>query len=326
MKIAKRPRDKNIKGCLTILAVILFLPIAAIWWIWARSKWTPKIKWIATGIIAALLITIVVAGESSTPTQTAGNIANKTSPSVAAQLSPSASNQNQQANQPQASRYIPSGASKSSGCHENNGLPDSSCTPGATDSRVTQNNIKSTICVSGYTTTVRPSTSYTNPLKEKQIQEYGYSDTSLSDYEEDHLIPLEVGGSPTDPANLWPEPYNITYGARVKDKVENYLHSQVCSGAISLAEAQKEDAQNWETVYNSHYGTISSGSSSDPDDTAASGSINSSPATTPPSTPAKSSNSSVPSGATGQCKDGSYTYATNHQGACSHHGGVAEWF
>jgi hypothetical protein len=27
-------------------------------------------------------------------------------------------------------------------------------------------------------------------------------------YEEDHLISLEDGGDPTDPRNLFPEPYN----------------------------------------------------------------------------------------------------------------------
>jgi hypothetical protein len=307
MKKSKSSNGKNLSSCLLIIAILLFFPIVAIWWIWTKSKWTPKVKWIATGVIAALFIIIAIAGGSSSSTQTAGNTTNKTSPSV----STSTSNQNQTANQSQDSRYVPSGVSKTSNCQENNGLPDSACTPGATDSRVTQANIQSTICVSGYTTTVRPPTSYTNPLKTSQIQEYGYSDTNLSDYEEDHLIPLEVGGSPTDPANLWPEPYNITYGSKQKDKVENYLHDQVCGGSISLADAQKEIAQNWENVYNSHYGTLSPSNSSSTTPTA--------PVATPPA-------SNIPSGATGRCNDGTYTYATNHQGACSHHGGVAEWY
>ena len=30
-------------------------------------------------------------------------------------------------------------------------------------------------------------------------------------------------------------------------------------------------------------------------------------------------------GATGVCKDGTYTHAANHSGACSHHGGVKSW-
>ena len=32
-----------------------------------------------------------------------------------------------------------------------------------------------------------------------------------------------------------------------------------------------------------------------------------------------------PAGATGKCKDGTYTMATNHTGACSSHGGVDSW-
>ncbi|MCL4366484.1 hypothetical protein M1437_04635, partial [Patescibacteria group bacterium] len=138
---------------------------------------------------------------------------------------------------------------KTSGCISVNGLPDKQCTPGDIDPKVTQSNISQTICVSGYTKTVRPPVSYTDNLKVKQIQQYGYSDTSPKDYEEDHLIPLEVGGSPTSEANLWPEPYNIALNAKEKDKVENYLHSQVCSGKITLQQAQLEIANNWEEVY-----------------------------------------------------------------------------
>ena len=75
-----------------------------------------------------------------------------------------------------------------------------------TNPDVTQDTIDSTICVSGWTATVRPPASYTTALKIQQIADYGYTDTSTADYEEDHFIPLELGGSPTDPGNLWPEP------------------------------------------------------------------------------------------------------------------------
>src|SRR5438093_2654548 len=98
-------------------------------------------------------------------------------------------------------------------CHEVDGLPDPACTPGAIDARVSQDDIGTTICVPGYTRTVRPSTAYTNDLKRKQIVEYGYADTNPADYEEDHLIPLELGGSPADTKNLWPEPANATSSA-----------------------------------------------------------------------------------------------------------------
>ncbi|MET7980088.1 hypothetical protein ABZW44_45395 [Streptomyces mirabilis] len=105
-----------------------------------------------------------------------------------------------------------SGTAHASACSQSNlPLPDSSCTPGSYNPNVTQSNIHSTICVSGWTDTVRPPTSYTNPLKAQGIIDYGYSDTNMSDYEEDHLVPLELGGAPRDPGNLWPEPH---YGAK----------------------------------------------------------------------------------------------------------------
>ena len=132
-------------------------------------------------------------------------------------------------------------------CHSVEGLPDPKCTPGLADPRVTQDNIQTTICVSGYTAKVRPSSVYTRLLKQRQIKEYGYADTDLSHYEEDHLIPLEIGGHPTDPLNLWPEPLTGPTGALKKDGLENSLHSKVCSDLMSLAAAQSIIALNWKT-------------------------------------------------------------------------------
>ncbi len=131
------------------------------------------------------------------------------------------------------------------------GEPNPLLTPGATNPSVTQATIGSTICVSGWTATVRPPSSYTTALKRQQIVAYGYADTSLADYEEDHLISLELGGAPSDPANLWPEPYTVSLadgrpvGARVKDQLENTLHGLVCSGQLPLGTAQSEIAHDW---------------------------------------------------------------------------------
>jgi hypothetical protein len=131
------------------------------------------------------------------------------------------------------------------------GEPDRALTPGAANPAVTSATIHRTICVSGWTATVRPPTSYTNSLMRRQIAAYGYSDTSLADYEEDHLIPLELGGAPSNPANLWPEPYVVSLadgspdGARVKDKLENKLKKLVCTGSLALRAAQHEIATDW---------------------------------------------------------------------------------
>jgi hypothetical protein len=68
----------------------------------------------------------------------------------------------------------------------------------------------------------------------RQYRETG----SLSDYQEDHLISLELGGDPTDPRNLWPEPYPR---ASEVDRMENDLNAQVCSGQLSLTQAQQRE-------------------------------------------------------------------------------------
>jgi hypothetical protein len=136
-------------------------------------------------------------------------------------------------------------------CHARGLLPDASCTPGATNPSVTQDTIHRTICVTGYTKTIRPPVSYTERLKRQQISQYGYSDTRLSDYEEDHLIALELGGSPTDPRNLWPEAHAPSPGSFQKDRLENYLNKQVCSGAMTLSAAQTAITTDWFSTWES---------------------------------------------------------------------------
>jgi hypothetical protein len=135
------------------------------------------------------------------------------------------------------------------GCEvQGDGLPDSRCTPGAVNPEVTQDNIHSTICVPGYTKTIRPPTSYTNPLKTKLMDSYGLDGSdpaTRENFELDHLIALTVGGNPTSVSNLWPEPYNIQHNAHVKDKFEFYLNKQVCSGLMSLSDAQRALSEDW---------------------------------------------------------------------------------
>jgi hypothetical protein len=111
-------------------------------------------------------------------------------------------------------------------------------TPGVINPDVTQATIAATICVRGWTRTVRPSTEYTNPLKLRQMREYGVRGPP-SEFQEDHLISLELGGHPTDPRNLWPEPYPR---ASEVDRIENELNAQVCSGALSLRDAQERES------------------------------------------------------------------------------------
>jgi len=124
-------------------------------------------------------------------------------------------------------------------------LPDPRCTPGAIDPAVTQSDIGRTICRSGYSESVRPPESVTEPEKRANLLAYG-DHRPLHDYEYDHLVSLELGGARNDPRNLWPEP-----GAspNPKDSLEDRLHDRVCDGEMKLAVAQLAIARNWITAY-----------------------------------------------------------------------------
>jgi hypothetical protein len=134
-------------------------------------------------------------------------------------------------------------------------LPDPALTPGAINPDVTQVNISSTVCVRGWTKTVRPPASYTNRLKKFQIRQYRYADADPRDYEEDHLIPLSVGGNPTDLRNLWPEPRKSEWNADRKDELEFAMYMGVCHGEISLDDARRAFATNWIEAYK-RYGAL----------------------------------------------------------------------
>ena len=128
-------------------------------------------------------------------------------------------------------------------------LPDAKLTPGAIDPAITQQNIQNTVCVKGYTKTVRPPAYYTNKLKKTQIIEYGYIDINPKHYEEDHLIPLSIGGSPNGPQNLWPQPRLSEWNAQKKDILELRIYKLVCDGIVPLEEARNAMAYNWIDAY-----------------------------------------------------------------------------
>ena len=134
-------------------------------------------------------------------------------------------------------------------------LPDLKMTPGATLPVTTGD-----ICVSGYTKKVR---NVPASVKRQVYAEYGIVSHQPGEYEVDHLISLELGGS-NSIKNLWPQSYvTQPWNAHVKDKLENELHAEICDGRIDLATAQKEIATNWIASYKKHFHTdvpLSSGS------------------------------------------------------------------
>lgn len=131
---------------------------------------------------------------------------------------------------------------KTANCKTGNSLPDHDCTPGAVLSNIT----KSQVCSSGYSSSVR-----NVPVSEKNqvYAEYGIATRAAGQYEVDHFISLELGGS-NDIANLWPEAATPVPGFHEKDQVENFLHDKLCSNAINLPEAQYLISSKWLEVYN----------------------------------------------------------------------------
>jgi hypothetical protein len=193
-------------------------------------------------------------------------------------------------------------------------LPNRQRTPGAVNPAVTQQTIRSTICRTGYTSTVRPSSSYTTRLKVEQLSSgYAYrGDRATGDYEEDHLIALEIGGSPSSPRNLWPEPELGSEGAHAKDLVENELHDLVCAGTVPLRVAQRAIATNWWRAYQRYGGrgvpaVFYGAYLKRPAKVSTGGSVTAS------------------GDATARCEDGTLSYSQHRSGTCSHHGGVATW-
>jgi hypothetical protein len=146
--------------------------------------------------------------------------------------------------QPQTEPSRTPAASSERHCVERDGLPDPRCTPGAVRSGVSL----ATICAYGYSRSVRPPESFTEPLKLRQMRKYRLPG-SPRDYEEDHLVPLSIGGAPRDPANLWPEPRNGLGNAEQKDQLETWAARMACAGRIPLARLQHAMASDWLALY-----------------------------------------------------------------------------
>ncbi len=132
-------------------------------------------------------------------------------------------------------------ATKTTGCQATLPLQDKACTPGD----IFHDATKDKICVPGYASSVR---NVTQSTKNKVYANYGIKTHKSGEYEVDHLVSLQLGGS-NDISNLWPEPATPKPGFHEKDRVENYLHDEICKGKISLREAQIEIATNWLAAY-----------------------------------------------------------------------------
>jgi hypothetical protein len=133
-------------------------------------------------------------------------------------------------------------------------LPDPACTPGAVDPTVTQASLSTTVCrKGGYTSSVRPPESITEPFKKQIMAAYGIPWAKASNYELDHLVELAIGGA-SDTRNLWPEPNTIKtatasqYVHNDKDQAEQTAFNELCSGKVKLAPIQNQMANDWTSI------------------------------------------------------------------------------
>lgn len=134
---------------------------------------------------------------------------------------------------------------KTTGCKVNGPFQDKECSPGKIIEGVT----KEQVCTSGYASKTR---NVPASLKEAVYAEYGITSRTKGEYEVDHIVSLELGGS-NDIDNLYPQATEPRPGSHEKDKIENYLHDQVCSGKLALKDAQLIIANDWLSIYKQLY-------------------------------------------------------------------------
>jgi hypothetical protein len=127
--------------------------------------------------------------------------------------------------------------------------PNPANTPGVPNPNITQDNIATTLAVPGFTATIRPPVSATRIIKQHIMTRDGLTGDP-SKWELDHFISLELAGAPLEIGNLWCQPYAPAgTGAHEKDRVENFLHRQIISGALTIVQAQKLITDDWFAVY-----------------------------------------------------------------------------
>lgn len=125
--------------------------------------------------------------------------------------------------------------------------PDPRLTPGDTLDVTKQD-----ICTPGYSKKVRD---VPQAVKEEAYREYGITSRLPREYEVDHLISLELGGS-NSIKNLWPQSFQTeSLNAHVKDKLENKLHEMICNGQIDMKTAQHDIATDWVAAYQKYVGS-----------------------------------------------------------------------
>jgi hypothetical protein len=109
------------------------------------------------------------------------------------------------------------------------------------------------MCKPGYAARVRH---FDRFVRNEAFRLYGLSNVDRRDYELDHLIPISLGGDPSDIKNIWPESrLTDPWNAEVKDMLEDVLHREVCAGKVGLAVAQWAIRTDWVEAYQLYVGS-----------------------------------------------------------------------
>lgn len=194
-------------------------------------------RWTAVAIItSAVGVVLAACGSVGTSTPSSGmtTTMRRPPPSTVAPLAP------QDADVVAAVAAIPAGSCRARHVNISDPQawePDPVCTPGATDGGLSL----AQLCPVAHTKRIRPPAAYTDALKRAQMRAYGDTGSPVN-FEEDHLIPLALGGAPRNPQNLWPE---LHPSPNEKDTVEGTAHDAVCLGKITLPDAQHRIATDW---------------------------------------------------------------------------------
>jgi hypothetical protein len=117
------------------------------------------------------------------------------------------------------------------------------------DERVTQNSVADTICKPGYADTVSPPMDKLLERKNQLLAERGIDSEDGAGYALDRRVPVVLGGAADAPGNLDLLPWGGHRGERRKELLTAKLKRCVCSGKMSLSEAQAAIAGDWPAQY-----------------------------------------------------------------------------
>jgi len=137
-------------------------------------------------------------------------------------------------------------------CHYRGALPDAVCTPGEADPRVRADTLRSTICSAGWAKQDPPPGTGDGTDQERAVP--GLRGNHPAAVRGTRPSRTNCRGGNTSVANLWPQPWDGTDGAHVKDVLEARLAAMVCAGQLPLATVQHDIATDWVAAYRKYVG------------------------------------------------------------------------